>query len=436
MSAPAIQNPVLIIGWRGYLVEAALRLGLAPVVVYGPGDKDWAEPVFTPDVHAVFVARSADAECILTALAREGLDSLPYKGVCPGGEDAVVVAAVIAQALGIAGLPVETAVRARDKWLQKERLQAAGHHTAACAVIPDIEDVHFGVATLPDVGFPAVLKPIDGVGTSCTRVVQNSAELSRSVQDLATGSGRRTFVVESFVPGEEWEIDGVVRDGELIFCSIGVYPHPVWHIQQGTPVRIVLLDHEQDSEQYALVRPFLEESLSGLGITNGVFHLEAFHQPEGNRLVFSECAVRPGGGLIPETVHAKFGVNLGEEHLRAWCGLPTLAREVKRDPDYIGSVFFPSVPGTLVNCPTAAEVEAQPGVIEAVVQTPVGFGMAPSGDNVNMRMGLAVLRAPTVEQLQVRGIELLAWFADRVVVSSAEPRRLPPRLLRREAAAS
>ncbi|MEU4583283.1 ATP-grasp domain-containing protein [Kitasatospora aureofaciens] len=436
MTAQTAQNPVLIIGWRNYLIEAAQRLGMSPVVVYGPGDKDWAEPVFAAGIRAVFAARPTDAECILTALAREGLADLAYQGVCPGGEDSVVVAALIAQALAIPGIPVKTAVWARDKWLQKERLRAAGHVTAACEVITDIEDVHFGLETLPNVGFPAVLKPIDGVGTSYTRIVSNDTELADSVSEFATRSGRRTFVLESFVPGEEWGIDGVVRDGELVFCSIGAYQHPIWHIQHGTAVRIVVLDHDQDSAAYALARPFLQQSLSELGITDGVFHLEAFHQPDEQRLVFSECAVRPGGGLIPETVRAKFGVDLGEEHLRAWCGMPTLARDVKADPDYFGSVFIPSIPGTLVSCPTAAEVEARPGVVEAVVQTPVGFGMGPSGANANMRMGLAVLHAASAELLRDGEADLLTWFAEQVVVNDETPSELPPRILRQQAAAS
>ncbi|MEW1639855.1 hypothetical protein AB0469_38070 [Streptomyces sp. NPDC093801] len=424
------EAPVLIIGWRNHLVDAARRLGLSPVVVYGPGDKDWAMPEFAPDVRAVFAERPSDAESILTALARAGLSDLPYQGVCPGGESSVVVCALIAQVLGAPGLPLDTAVRARDKFLQKERMRGMGHLTAASRVIDDMEDVHFGTEWPPAMGFPVVLKPIDGVGTSYTRVARDESELVECVGDLALRSGRHTFVLEEFVPGDEWEIDGVVRDGVVEFFSVGMYEKPVWHIQKGTAIRILVLDPDNEAWAYALMESYLADCLPALGIQDGVFHLEVFHQVETGRLVFSECAVRPGGGLIPETVAAKFGVNLTEEHLRAWCGLPAGCQKGKPRPGYFGSVFFPSVGGTLVECPSTEDLRLQPGVVDAIVQTPVGFGMGPSAANVNMRMGLAVQHAPTLEELRAEQTRVLTWFAERVVTSEQAPSGLPPRFLR------
>ena len=410
----ASKDAVLIVGCRRPLLEAARRRELAATVVYGPVEKRWIGPDLALAHRAIFVDRPHDVECVLAALVRAGLPEKPYRGVCAASEDFVTLAAVLGELLDSPNhLPVETAIACRDKAVQKARIWAAGISVAASRVIPDLGELR-DHETLPNVRFPAVLKPVGGVGVTETTVVADAAQLVAAARRHG-GTGTSTFLLEEYVDGDEWEMDGVIHGGRLAFLSVGRYGDPLIRIQDGKIVRSIVLDPDQDADAYARARPFVQAAVTALGIVDGVIHLEAFRRPDRDDFVFGECAVRPGGGWICELVQAKFGIDLHAAHLDASCGL--LEAPVPRSrPGYFGMALLPMVAGILESCPGEHEIATRPDVVLADLRVAPGRVMQSGTTTVNARMGGIVVRGRSVDDVEATIANTVTWFMDRVVV--------------------
>ncbi|MEU9078791.1 hypothetical protein ACFYUY_10800 [Kitasatospora sp. NPDC004745] len=417
---------VLLLGAARYTLDACVRLGVDAVVVTGAPERDAGAVPVPAQLTAVHADSQSDAESVLAALHRAGLAGLRYDAVVTTDEFALVTAGLLARHLGCRAIDPDTAVRFRDKEVQKRTVRAAGVPTARTTVIEDVHDLT-GLTALP---YPrAVVKPVAGASTRLTATVTDLAGLRAFGDRLRAGrSTERTFLLEEFVSGEEWIADGFVLDGEVRFLALGAYGSPCLSVvDQDRPLWMRRIDPQREAWRYALAEPLVRRSLTALGLTDGVFHMELFHDPADGRLVFSECAARRGGGLIHEETLAKFGIDLGEAMLL--CGLGRLPdREVRTDPRVIGSSFLPGRPGTVVACPSAGELEALPGVEYARVEAAPGTSWSDSLASTDQRAAQVLVAAESEAALLRRFDELRRWFDDRLVTvpnGSAAPVGVP-----------
>lgn len=412
------QPSALIIGADPYLIRACLRMDIKPVVVHGPGLFDWGFIEIPDGVETFFAEDTSSVESVLFGLHRAGLGAREFSCVHTGDEYALVTVAALGKVLG-ASISVEpdVAVRFRDKWLQKRTLTEAGIAVAKSHLIEDIH--HLDPATVEEFD-RAVLKPIAGAGTMNTSIVEGRAGLmSKCAEHRRKGTSQRTFVLEEFMPGDEWIADGVVFDGELQFLSVSTYGEPCLNtVDFNRALQVEVFDPLGDAAAYELARSVVEPALRALGLRRGTFHMELFHQPDTGRLVFGECAARTGGLLQPELIEAKFGLDMAVAGLRCAAGDdPRIEPSVR--PDTVGSTYLNNRPGVLVSYPTPAEVLALPGVEYLRLELPYGFRMADGLASTTEAVGQVVLSGHTREEFRSRRDSLTKWFDDRLVVVPA-----------------
>jgi len=405
---------LLMLGSDRYAMRACLAHGIDAVVVWGPGGRDNGFVPVPTGLLALPVDDQSSVEAIMMALYRAGLGEHRFDGIQTTDEWAMVAGSVLAPHLGCEFLDPATAVHFRDKSLQKRRVREAGLRAARVTVIDDIHDVS-GLAALP---YPrAVLKPVAGAATTRTSVVSSLAGL-RAISDSyrREQSRQRTFALEEFMTGDEWVADGWVFDGELEFCSLGSYANPCLStVDGGLPLSIRRFDPDRDQDAYERAQPVVRAALRALGLRSGVFHMELFHDPATGEITFSECAARRGGALVHEELQAKFGVNLGEAAVLAAIGQrPDPA--VKTDPRVIGGGYLLGGPGTLMRCPTPAEITAQPGVLFARVERPYGTHLTGGVTGTNDRIAQCLIAADDEDEFASRLAEVRAWFGDQVLV--------------------
>jgi biotin carboxylase len=417
---------VLLLGTDRYVLEACVRRGVDAVVVYG--SKVWDNGLIEvpAPLRPVRVEDQANPEQILAALGRAGLAAAGFDGVHTSDEWALVTATLLAEHFGCPSAGPEVAVRFRDKFLQKAAVAAAGLDTARITVIEDIHDVS-AFETLP---YPrAVLKPVAGAATSHTTVVSGIEQLrEHSRAYAAEHTPQRTFALEEFVGGsEEWCVDGVVFDGELLFAGVGAYHAPCLSaVEQNLPVTVRRFDPDADADAYAKAVPFAARALAALGLRAGVFHMELFHDPATGRLVFGECAARGGGALIHEELQAKFNVSLGAAALACALGRrPDL--DVRVRPGAMATSYLLGRPGVLVSCPGARELMERPNVAFARIESPRGTLVADGIGTTNQRVGQVLVTGADREEADARLAEALSWFGERLIVA---PHGVPPRRLR------
>jgi hypothetical protein len=421
---------ILMLGTDRYAMRACLEHDVDAVVVFGPGGRDNGFVPVPDGLRALPVDDHANAESVLMALHRAGLAGHRFTGIQTTDEWSLVTAGLLAGHLGCHFLDPVTAIHFRDKSLQKSRVRAAGLDAARVTVLDDIHDLE-ALDELPYA--KAVLKPVAGAATMRTSIVDSLADLrARGAEYRREQTKQRTFVLEEWVGGDEWVADGVLFDGELLFCSIGTYADPCVAAVGGTlPLSIRRFDPDQDAALFDKALPVVAQALSALGLRDGVFHMELFHDPATGRLTFSECAARRGGALVHEELQAKFGVSLGESAvLCAARRRPELA--VKVDPRVIGGGFLMGRPGTLWRCPGPAEITARPGVLFARVEKPFGSHIPAGLAGTNTRIAQCLVAADSPDEFHRRLAEVRAWFDDQLIVMPDKARNRELRAWQRE----
>jgi len=143
------------------------------------------------------------------------------------------------------------------------------------------------------IGFPVIVKPIDGAGTADTHLVADAAALEHC---LARVAHVPHLIVEEFIVGEELTYDAVSIAGVPAFDSVAHYhPKPLESRTQEwiSPAQIVYRDPHAQPELapgIALGR----QVLTALGMQTGFTHMEWFRTPRGEA-VFGEIAARAPG---------------------------------------------------------------------------------------------------------------------------------------------
>lgn len=335
-------SKVVVLAYRQGIDEALHRRGAEPLFVV----ERMKPQLAGRDV--VRVANVEDAQEVLRAvLAHTGGDPVGagLAGVVTSHEEAVFTAAAVRAAFGLPGdRDTARTLRFRDKCLQKRALP--GDVPRADCVYVTAESSFTDLAAR--LGKPFVVKPANGLGARRTCVIAAPEELSEywETENIHSDLG---WVAESFIYGDEIHVDGLWQDGRLAWSCLSRYAAPPIAWNEGTILGDAQVARADQPGLCAEADDLASRALRGLGAPDTVFHFEAYRCSRGRhagRLVFGECAIRVGGGLIPEAVALTYGVDLYD----LLTGL-ALGEKVKPPPRNdsprrrYGYVFLRRIPG-------------------------------------------------------------------------------------------
>lgn len=212
-------------------------------------------------------------------------------------EPYVLLAARLREHFGLPGMTVDQTVPFRDKERMKQVLDAAGirtpHHYRAATVSQVWEAAE-------QVGYPLVVKPIDGAGSADTHRVDSAeglAEVLPQLQHVPEVS------VEEFIEAEELTYDTVCADGQVLFENICWYrtrPLQTRLHEWITPVTIALRDLTVPELQAG--RQMGHDVLAALGFRTGFTHMEWYRKADGE-VVFGEIGARPPGARTVDAMN-------------------------------------------------------------------------------------------------------------------------------------
>jgi hypothetical protein len=398
---------VLVLGWWQDVAAVLDRYGCE--VTFAMSGADVAEANrggFTGTV--VPVGDPTKVDDVLAGLARQDLQPQEFDVICSEHEPCIVPAAILATVADRPGMSVGSALALRDKFVQKAAVREAGVAVAGCRVVPDAE----GLAEVP---LPFVVKPTAGSCTQFTYPVHDESDRAWVRRTLATVPG--PWLVEEFITGGELHLDGVVRGGDVLFLSVSRYLDNVIDIRLGGLVGSVILDPVRYRELYREARELMTGSLRAIGHRDGVFHAEAFEQAD--RLVFSECAGRIGGGMVLDSIRAKFGVDLYDEWARSVLaqpsGLSSTALHV--DPRPFGWVHLLAPAGLATSVPSTEDLCRRPDVVVGEAILKPGDTVPDSKSASNIRAGRVTMTGTDEEGCAANLRALVDWFHGQVVVS-------------------
>ncbi|RDH78074.1 ATP-grasp domain-containing protein [Mycolicibacterium moriokaense] len=299
----------------------------------------------------------------------------------------VLRAAEIRARRGIAGQQPGDALHFRDKTLMKQVVSTAGIAVAPHRQVQSALELHDAVAEL---GYPCVVKPPHGRGSSGVSVLEDEDALRRFLRSGPFSDQGRTspWLVEAFQPGEQYRVDGVCRDGRVVLAAAAIYVNTHLDFLGGGYMGSVMLpEHSAEAQTVLkLTRSVLEDALPSY---DGGFHLEVFLTSEGP--VFSEVGARIGGGSIPEEVELSYGFNLVEEAVLVQLGQPS-RHTATRQRGLAGQLNFSPVSGILAEAPERFD---HPDVVLSEIASP-GKSFS-SMTHTNAEFARAVFRADSVQ---------------------------------------
>lgn len=344
---------------------------------------------------AEYRSGGAVEQAALELAGRVGLDAVVARM-----ESDVLRAARLREILGVPGQDFASAVAFRDKRVMKDLVRAGG------LAVPEFAPVRVEldlIAFVREHGYPAVVKPAFGSGSTGTTVLRGPADLAA----LLRGGLPEHAEVERFVDGVMYVVDGLVAEGEVVASFVSRYVNDCLSFRSGG-----FLAEAQLTTADPLVprlAGYAREVLGCLPVPACMtFHLEVFRTPADD-LVLCEVASRTGGALTTAAVRAASGFDLDREWFRGQLGQPLLAGAVQgAAPGHgAGWVLFYPEDGTLRALPQGPP----PGFVVAERRRVRVGGSYAAGQKSAMYACAYVVTGADADEVEHHAAELAGWYA-------------------------
>jgi biotin carboxylase len=372
------------------LLEQARGLGHAVCVIDGAE----TAPLLAEADHAI-VRSFADVEGVLAELEELGIE--PVAVATMGSDQAVLPTARLAERLGLPGLPVRTAEIVADK-----RKMRAAFETAGVASPRGRDITGPDGAALDEVGLPAVVKPVDGSGQRGVTEIRHESEFPAAVERALAASRARAAVLERYVEGDEYTVNGFLLDGEYFPMSVTqrrLYPPP--------PLGVCIahrypsnLAPEREEELFGLAH----EASRAVGIESGPSYVQV---RVAERPSVIEVGARLGGGKDAELAKLVTGFDAIRANVLWALG------ELTRDDLRMGEATAPSGQVRFVVAPPGRITRLDPapalaldGIHEAGFYWQEGMILPPLTSGAE-RLGYLLITAADEPELDARTEEAL-----------------------------
>jgi biotin carboxylase len=241
----------------------------------------------------------------LRAIVARAYES-PFSAVTVVGDRPTILAARAAETLGLPGHPPAAVLASASKLRARQAFAAAGLTTPWFRVLPagELADAASFDGGASPVTYPCVVKPTGLSGSrgviradspeECARAVRRvQALLARREIRALRPADRQAILVEGFIPGKEYAVEGLLTAGRLQVLAIFDKPDPLDGPFFEETI-YVTPPAAGDAVQREIANT-VQQAVTALGLRHGPIHAEC--RVDGSRVVMLEVAARPIGGL-------------------------------------------------------------------------------------------------------------------------------------------
>ncbi|NVZ55867.1 ATP-grasp domain-containing protein [Pseudomonas edaphica] len=316
---------------------------------------------------------------------------------------------------GLTHPPIEALYLANNKFAMRQRLRERNVYTARYARV--IGDASL-VTAAEHVGFPLILKPVVGMGSSFISRCENIADMRRVFRHYqahardgyyteyfcAHGIGDEHFEPMREMLAEE-AIDGYEISVECLCTENQILPllmHDKLDVEQSSysayenllvtpPIRLT-----PNEQQQILI--YTRVVLNTLGLRNCVCHVELRYDSKGRASII-EVNPRVGGMRVKESLLALRGVDFAAMYVQQLLGKPFNFPEPPTTSGYYAmSAVYPRVSGILKGIRGTEAARQLPGVLS--VSTHIAPGTSIGGDFEEVFAVDAWLQAETPDAIK------------------------------------
>lgn len=234
----------------------------------------------------------------------------------------------IREHLRIPGMGLTTVRYFRDKLAMRARAQEAGILVPQFVHVLNHDELREFMNRVPA---PWLLKPRSQASGIGMKKIHQADELWPCLDKL--GDEQSHFLLEQFVPGNVFHVDGVVSEREVKFADAHGYGTPPLNVSHAGGV-FTTRTLERESEDAKNLQALNAKLIEVLGLVRGVTHGEFLKAHRDGKFYFLEIASRVGGAYISDVVEAASGINLWREWAKLEVGAgkaPYSLPPVRRD---------------------------------------------------------------------------------------------------------
>ena len=237
---------------------------------------------------------------------------------------AAITVNYVAEALGLVGNGMESALVSTNKHLMRRAFEKAGLPSCKSVLV----DEAFDLDSL-QMDYPLIVKPTDRSGSRGIFKVTKPEALKKAVDFAREPSFEKKVLVEEFAEGREYSIEYISFEGEHHFLAC------TEKFTTGAPM-FVETGHLQppkhmDAGTLEKIQALIPRVLDSLGVCYGASHTELKIDRNGN-IKLIECGARMGGDCIgSDLVYISRGIDFVKAVIDVACGTKP-ALEPVREP--------------------------------------------------------------------------------------------------------
>lgn len=398
------------------------------VLIFGVGPLQMSiiERAKRMGLYTVGIDPMADATCRDAVDAFEVVDGHDYEGTCAVvekyGINAIVTAATdkplvmmarIAEKYGFPFYSVETAQWSTDKFHMKRRFELGDVPHAQGVLLGSsnwqLAIGEFGqklMANGHELYFPVIVKPRDNSGSRGVKLCRNTEELKASIEEALENSKMDTVLVEEYIEGPEYSIEGLHYDGKsevIQFTEKKTTEFP-YNVELGHKQPAYLTEDQRNS-----IREIVSKIGKAMNFVNCPSHTELKINDRGIFVI--ETSPRLGGDYITSTLTPlSTGINLEDQMLHIALG-ETVDTKTGRVEKSSGVHFFCLPDGRVEIRDNKALEEARhwPGIYSLNLTLKAGDEVHQITSSLN-RYGEFIVKSEDREDLD----RLMAGYENRI----------------------
>jgi biotin carboxylase len=356
------------------------------------------------------------------SLVVEHARAIPLEAVLAVDDEGLLTAALAAEALGLPHSPPGAVRLTRDKAAMRRTLARAGVAQPDFVVVApgDREGIEHALNSL---GAPVVVKP---TGLSASRGVIRADSLREALhaaawaEAIASEAGEPAgtpLVIESFVSGPEFAVEGVLSSGSLEVVTVFDKPDPLDGPYFEETIYLAPTALPPGDEEALLEAT--RKAVAAIGLTEGPVHAEVRIEAASGRPLVIEVAGRTIGGRCSKALELEGGASLEELVISRYLRRTEPPARLSH-PAGVLMIPIPSS-GRLVEVGNQDEVRALEHVTGVEVTVPAGrlIRQLPEGDRYLGFVFAAARERHEVETALRRAGELLEVVVDQSAVRPA-----------------
>jgi biotin carboxylase len=213
------------------------------------------------------------------------------------------VAALLREHMRLPGMGESATRYFRDKLAMRGRAKQQGVRVPEFTSVLRYDDLRSFMQAVPG---PWLLKPRMNASAIGIRKIEAADEIWPILDEL--GDLQSHYLLERFVPGEIFHVEGITWKGKTLFAAPYKYGKPPMQtMHQGGVFSTLALDRSSgDARGLDAIHGQL---LGALGMESGVTHTEFIRAEADGQFYFLETAARVGGAHIADVVELATGVN-------------------------------------------------------------------------------------------------------------------------------